>query len=491
MSLDTFHREIISDSGPGGDIEHATSVLRKIFGFSSLRPHQVEVLESFLKGQDTLAVIPTGGGKSMCYALPAMMGEGVGIVISPLIALIRDQVIKFRKVGIPAAALDSMQSPEEKKQVVDALRQGVVKLLIISPERFALPRFRDFIKTLPLRFVAVDEAHCISQWGSNFRPEYRKLGEYLKDLSPSIPRLALTATATKKVREDILTYLNLRNPSKILKAPMRDNLRISVEKESRVEDAEISLVDKVWRTEGQGIVYAGTRKKVEQLTRRLKEAGLSAAAYHAGLSSAQREKAQQQFIAGSVKAVVATNAFGLGIDKNDIRFVHHFGLPGSLENYVQEIGRAGRDDNLADCDLVYTSRDYHIQKFVIEKSHPPISTLRKCFDIFCDLMEGASEIESSDLYKSVSVKTMIDHDEIVSSVDLLVKEGFLSRRGFSGYSGFDGEVTLSFGDTEKISEFFSEYPKRRKAAMTRLDSMMVYAGSGDLREQVLRRYFLD
>jgi ATP-dependent DNA helicase RecQ len=491
LTTELFHREIYPENGTGGDIDHATSALRKVFGFSSLRPHQVEVLEQFLKGQDTLAVIPTGGGKSMCYALPAMMGEGVGIVISPLIALIRDQVIKFRKVGIPAAALDSMQSPEEKRQVVDALKQGVVKLLIISPERFALPRFREFLKSLSLRFVAVDEAHCISQWGSNFRPEYRKLGEYLEDLPFSIPRLALTATATKKVREDILTYLNLRDPAKILKAPMRENLRISVDKESKVDDAEISLVDRVWKSDGQGIVYAGTRKRVEQLARRLREAGLSATAYHAGLSPAMRESAQKAFIEGSVKVVVATNAFGLGIDKNDIRFVHHYGLPGSLENYVQEIGRAGRDDKLADCDMVFTSRDYHVQKFVIEKSHPPVSTLKKCFEIFGDLLEHNSEVESEDLYKTVSVKSMIEREEIISGVETLVKEGFLNRKGFGGYSNFDSDVRFSLGECDKISDFFKEYPKRKSAALTRLDSMMVYAGAGDLREQVLKRYFLD
>ncbi|MDB2447072.1 ATP-dependent DNA helicase [bacterium] len=491
MTTELFHKEITSESGSGGDIDHATSVMRKIFGFSSLRPHQEEVLEHFLKGEDTLAVIPTGAGKSMCYALPAMMGDGVGVVISPLIALIRDQVIKFRKVGIPAAALDSMQSPEQKRQVVDALRQGSVKLLVISPERFALPRFRSFLKELQVRFVAVDEAHCISQWGSNFRPEYRKLGEYLEDFPSSIPRLALTATATKRVREDILKYLNLRNPAKILKAPMRANLRISVEKESKVDDAEISLVDKVWKSEGQGIVYAGTRKKVEQLSRRLREAGISATAYHAGLSNAMRESSQKAFIEGSVKVVVATNAFGLGIDKNDIRFVHHFGLPGSLENYVQEIGRAGRDEEFADCDMVYTSRDYHIQKFVIDKSHPPVSTLKKCFEIFTDLMGDNSEVSAEDLYKTVSVKSMIENEEIKSGVDTLVKEGFLSRRGFGGYSSFDNDVQLSFGDYEKIADFFKEYPKRKVAAMTRLDSMMVYAGAGDLREQVLKRYFLD
>lgn len=491
MSKLEYHREIKSEVGVGGDIEHATKALREIFGFSSLRPHQVEVLEHFLKGDDTLAVIPTGGGKSMCYVLPAMMGEGVGIVISPLIALIRDQVIKFRKAGVPAAALDSMQTPEEKRQVVDALKQGVVKLLIISPERFALPRFRQFLNDLTVRFVAVDEAHCISQWGSNFRPEYRKLGEYLQDLPRSVPRLALTATATKKVREDILNYLQLRNPAKILKAPMRANLRISVEKESKVEDAQISLVDKVWKSEGQGIIYAGTRKKVEQLSRSLRDAGISVASYHAGLSSAARESAQQSFIAGKVKVVVATNAFGLGIDKNDIRFVHHFGLPGSLEGYVQEIGRAGRDGEQADCDLVYTSRDFHVQKFVIDKSHPPVATLKKCFETFTELLGDNSEVESEDLYKTVAVRTMIDHEEIVSAADTLAKEGFFSRRGFGGYYSGTSSLSFSLGETEKIADFFKEYPKRKQGAMTRLESMSVYAGAGDLREQVLKRYFLD
>lgn len=486
-----FHSEILPSQGKAsGDIEHATSVLRAVFGYSGLREHQKEVLESFLKGQDTLAVIPTGAGKSMCYALPSMMGEGVGIVISPLIALIRDQVIKFRSVGIPAAAIDSLQTPEQKQQVVNGLRSGAIKLLIISPERFALEKFRLFLKSLTIRFVAVDEAHCISQWGSNFRPEYRKLGEYLTDFPKGIPRLALTATATKQVRADILEYLDLRSPTQILKAPTRDNLRVSVEKESKVEDAEISLTDKIWKAHGQGIVYAGTRKKVEILTKKLNSSGIQAAPYHAGLHSSIREKSQQAFIEGTVKVVVATNAFGLGIDKNDIRFVHHFGLPGSLENYVQEIGRAGRDGNYADCDLVYTTRDYHVQKFVIEKSHPPLSSLKKCFEVYFEKTSASDGLTRDQLCLAVQKSTHIDVEEIKAAVETLIKEGFLLRDRSSGFSSYDADFNVLAGRLNEIDVFWREYPERRKAALSRLDSMMVYAGAGHHRSEVLKRYFI-
>lgn len=487
LATEEFYREIGPESGTGSSLDHATYVLRRLFGYSSLRPNQIEVLEPFLSGRDTVAVIPTGAGKSMCYVLPAMMGPGLGVVISPLIALIRDQVIKFRQAGIPAAAIDSMQSMEEKKQVTDALRAGIVKLLIISPERFALQGFRNFLTKLSLRFVAVDEAHCISQWGSNFRPEYRKLGKYLEDLPSSLPRLALTATATNKVRKDILNHLRLRDPAKIIKTPMRDNLRISVERESKLDDAEVSLVHKVWKAQGQGIVYTGTRKKVGKLLKALLSAGISADGYHAGLSHVQRESAQRAFIDGTVKVMVATNAFGLGIDKNDIRFVHHYGLPASLENYVQEIGRAGRDGEDAECDVVYTSKDYHIQKFVIDKSHPPLATLRKCVES----LEERQDIDLNEICRIVTSKSMIDREEILSSMDTLVKEGFVTKRGSRGYFTLDSEVCFSLGNIDKIDEFYLEYPNRKKSAMTRLESMLVYAGSGSLRERVLKRYFLD
>lgn len=491
MQVQLFHKNVVVDTSSGSGVDHATALLREVFGYSSLRPHQIEVLEQFLTGRDTLAVLPTGGGKSMCYVLPALMGEGLGVVISPLIALIRDQVIKYRKVGVPAAAIDSHQTPEQKWQVMDALRSGRVKLLFVSPERFALPRFREFLKSLSLRFVAVDEAHCVSQWGANFRPEYRKIGEYLDEFAPGLPRLALTATATKRVREDILDFLALRDPAKILKTPMRENLRIGVDKESNVEACEISMIDKVYRLDGQGIIYAGTRKKVESLTSKLRQAGIEALSYHAGLSARVREQGLSSFISGQAKVVVATNAFGLGIDKNDIRFVHHYGLPGSLENYVQEIGRAGRDGLPAECDMVYTSRDYHVQKFVIDKSHPPVSSIVKCYESLSDFFDEQSDVSRDELVEYVGASSKIDAGELTASVDTLIKEGFAARVRSGEFSSFQEDFKLAPGDSTNWTAFLKDYPLRKRLALERLDSMVVYAGAGKHRDQVLQRYFVD
>ena len=465
-------------------IATAQDLARRVFGFHGLRLDQVDVLKEVLAGRDTLAVLPTGSGKSLTFAIPALMGPGIVVVISPLVALIRDQVIKFRKIGIAAAAFDSQQTPEQKKQVVDALRAGRVKLLFISPERFSYPRFRDFLQSLNIVLFAIDEAHCISQWGFNFRPEYRKLGDYLDAIPLRIPRLALTATATKKVRGDILETLRLKNPAVILKNPVRSNLEIGVFRTPKVELALELLVAKIWECTGQGIVYAGTRQKVEDLTKRLSEEGMKAKAYHAGLSSDQRALAQREFLSGEARVIVATNAFGLGVDKADIRFVHHMGLTQSLEQYLQEIGRAGRDGGFAHCSLVYTTRDYHIQKFIIEKSHPLPAVLKKSFEIARDY--GMEEYSSFDFFKRLMSMSHFSKEEAETSIELLIKEGYLSRVPTA-----HGDWRIQATNRDGLEDFFSGYGERRTSALHRLDTMFHFVASGSQRAKFVETYFND
>ncbi len=465
-------------------IEAAQDLARRVFGFNGLRVDQVDVLREILSGRDTLAVLPTGSGKSLTFAIPALMGSGIVVVISPLVALIRDQVIKFRKIGIAAAAFDSQQSPEQKKQVVDALRAGRVRLLFISPERFSYPRFRDFLQSLNIVLFAIDEAHCISQWGFNFRPEYRKLGEYLDAIPKRIPRLALTATATKKVRSDILETLRLKDPAVILRNPVRSNLEIGVYRTPKVEQALDLLVAKIWECTGQGIVYAGTRQNVENITRRLREESIQVKAYHAGLSSEQRSLAQRDFLSGDARVVVATNAFGLGVDKSDIRFVHHLGLTQSLEQYLQEIGRAGRDGGFANCSMVYTTRDYHIQKFIIEKSLPEPAILKKAYEMARDY--GMEEYSSFDFLKRAMMTSHLSKDNIETSLDLLIKEGYLARVPTA-----HGDYRIQVVEKEGIENFFSGYFERRAATLHRLDTMFHFVASGSQRSKFVETYFID
>jgi ATP-dependent DNA helicase RecQ len=462
----------------------ANDVARRVFGFQGLRFDQVEVLKEVFLGRDALAVLPTGSGKSLIYALPALMSPGLTVVVSPLIALIRDQVVKFRKLGIGAAAFDSHQNQEQKIQVVNALRQGKVKLLFVSPERIALERFREFLCSLDIRLIALDEAHCISQWGFNFRPEYRKLGEYLDALPRNIPRLALTATATRKVREDILDSLRLRNPAVLVRNPVRENLETGVYRVAKVEEALQLLVHKTWECTGQGIIYAGTRQRVEEVSKRLVSEGMTARSYHAGLSTYERASTQHEFSSGHTRIVVATNAFGLGIDKSDIRFVHHFGLTQCLEQYLQEIGRAGRDGGFAKCNLIYTTKDYHIQKFLIEKSFPQSASLKRVYEVVQDF--GLLEYSSFEFMKKLTSITNLSKEDGNTCLDVLTREGWILQ-----VPTIHGDYRLRLAEVEGFEAFLEIYSQRRLSAISRLETMFHYVSSGSHRSQFINHYFFD
>ncbi len=338
--------------------------LQYYFGHESFREQQEEVIDAILNHQDLLMILPTGGGKSLCYQLPSLMMNGVTVVISPLLALMHDQVVALRSSGIPSAMLSSMQSLEESRQIEQQLRQNQIKLLYVSPERLMNEYFLNFLLDLNINFFVVDEAHCVSEWGHEFREHYRMLSQ-LKISFPNTTIAAFTATATQAVQDDILNNLNLRNPKVIRGSLFRKNLTITAQ--HRQTDGRRQLVNFLKEHSNEaGIVYTFSRKQSEAVATYLKKQGFKAEAYHAGLPTDIKNRVYADFVADEVEIVVATIAFGMGIDKSNIRFVVHMNLPKTLENYYQEIGRAGRDGLDATTLLLFSNVDIVQQKSFIE-----------------------------------------------------------------------------------------------------------------------------
>jgi len=330
-------------------------VLKQVFGHTGFRPLQQEAVEAALQGRDLLMILPTGGGKSLCYQLPAVMKEGVTVVVSPLLALMHDQVRALKLQGICAEMIGSMQSPSEIGEVVERLRRGELKLLYIAPERFSAYGFMDLLESVPVASFVIDEAHCVSEWGHEFRADYRRLG-LLKERFPHVPVAAFTATATAEVAEDIVRQLGLRDPVRLRGSVYRENLLIRAE--PRAGDGKRQLTDFLEGFKGEsGIVYTFTRNAAEKLGGYLKERGFRAAVYHAGLSKEERQAAYHAFVHDEAEVIVATVAFGMGIDKSNIRYVVHTSMPKTLENYYQEIGRAGRDGLPSETLLLYSAAD--------------------------------------------------------------------------------------------------------------------------------------
>jgi len=361
--------------------------LKAYFGFDRFLPLQEEIITKVLAKRDTLVLMPTGGGKSLCYQLPALRLKGLTLVVSPLIALMKDQVDGLRADGVPAGLLNSTLAAQEANQVQDQARQGKIKILYVAPERLALPGFQRFLQSLDVSLIAIDEAHCISEWGHDFRPDYRNLKSLRRDF-PGVPVIALTATATEPVREDIVNQLGLDKPEIFISSFNRPNLTYTIQPKAEPLGSLLHLLEK--HQGGSAIIYRFSRKATEETALELSERGFSALPYHAGLERDLRRETQEKFIRDQVQIVVATIAFGMGIDKPDVRLVVHYDLPKTVEGYYQETGRAGRDGLPSDCVLFYSYGDRSKQEYFIsqieddderEKAHNKLDQVL----VLCDL----------------------------------------------------------------------------------------------------------
>ncbi|PSB55452.1 RecQ family ATP-dependent DNA helicase, partial [Chamaesiphon polymorphus] len=350
-------------------LEHA---LKHYFGYDEFRSGQREIITTALANRDLLVVMPTGGGKSLCFQLPALLKNGVTIVVSPLIALMQDQVQLLANNGIPATFLNSSITTEERRERAAAIYNGEIKLLYLAPERLNQEFISNFLidlhQEVGIAGFAIDEAHCVSEWGHDFRPDYRKLAQ-LRHYFPKVPWLGLTATATDRVRSDIINQLELREPHVHIASFNRPNLYYEVRRKTTAPYKE--LLAQVKQSEGAGIIYCLSRKKVDELTTKLKQDGIKVVPYHAGLDGETRTKNQNSFIRDDVKVIVATVAFGMGINKPDVRFVIHYDLPRNIEGYYQESGRAGRDGEPAHCTLYFGMGDIKTIEYLIAQKIDP------------------------------------------------------------------------------------------------------------------------
>ncbi len=400
------------------------SVLEQYFGFHGFLEGQEEVVRQILSGQDGLVVMPTGGGKSLCFQLPALCMEGVALVVSPLIALMKDQVDGLIQKGVPATMINSTLSYAEQRERISRIRSGEFKLIYIAPERFRSESFMQALGEVEIALFAVDEAHCLSQWGHDFRPDYIRLGHALQKLgSPQC--VAFTATATPVVRQDILTVLGLRQPFEIVQGFSRPNLSLAitlVEKQTQ----KYQRIQQIIAQHKTGIIYCATRKRVEEVSEMLHSWGVSSIAYHGGMNDQQREQTQEIFIRKQADVAVATNAFGMGIDRSDVRFVIHFEIPGSVEAYYQEAGRAGRDGEAAVCEMLFNYADTRTQDFFIEGANPSYTVISAIYQYLQNQANLDFEvIESLDaISKGAKVKNGMSTG---SALGILVKHGLIER----------------------------------------------------------------
>ncbi|AKD05217.1 RecQ family ATP-dependent DNA helicase [Pontibacter korlensis] len=404
------------------DIHH---ILKTYWGYDTFRPLQEEIVRSVLAGQDTLALLPTGGGKSICFQVPAMALEGICLVITPLIALMKDQVENLKKRGIPAVAVYSGMSRREIDVALDNCVYGGIKFLYLSPERLLTDLFQERVKRMKVALLAVDEAHCISQWGYDFRPPYLQLAE-LRDTLPDVPVIALTATATEAVRQDIQEKLKFPKPNVFQKSFARANLSYSC---IATEDKTNRLLEVLQRMQGQSIVYVRSRRQTVEMAKLLQSRRIPAAAYHAGLKFEERSAVQQLWVEDKVRVMVATNAFGMGIDKPDVRLVVHLDLPESLEAYYQEAGRAGRDELYAYATILVGPNDVADLQRKVEEAHPPVEFIRRvyqCLANYYQLATGSGQFSSfdfelADFAKQYKLKPLETHH----AIKRLESEGYL------------------------------------------------------------------
>ena len=452
------------------------------FGITRLRPGQKEVIDCVLAGRDTLAILPTGGGKSLCYQVPALIMPGTTVVVSPLISLMKDQVEKLEEAGVAAEQVNSSLSEAEEGQALRNILRARSEIVFVTPERLQDEDFIADLQKLHIDLFVVDEAHCISQWGHDFRPAFTNLDHAIRPLGRP-PILALTATATEEVARDIAQQLGMRQPKIINNGIYRSNLHYQVMHVTNEDEKLSAAVQLVREHEGAGIIYAATVKAVEALYEELKAAGEHVARYHGKLPAGQRKENQERFMSGEARIMVATNAFGMGIDKPDTRFVIHYQLPANLEAYYQESGRAGRDGMEAKCILLYFAQDKRVQQFFLAKYVPELEELKAAYDMLGELSAQDREAHIDDLRKRLREPAT---GKVKVALNLL-KEAGLVRQARNGALRLTGK-TADADMLENILQVCEERIDHEKEALERMEG---YAQSGFCRWQVLMTYFGD
>lgn len=469
--------------------------LRRHFGFGAFRPGQERVVRAVLEGRDALVVMPTGSGKSLCFQLPALLMRGTTLVVSPLIALMKDQVDALAARRIPATFLNSSLSADESVSRLAQLRMGHYKLVYVAPERFRNPRFLEALRETPLAMLAVDEAHCISSWGHDFRPDYLHLGEVVAAFPPSVRLMAVTATATDAVREDIVRHLRLGQggraaPEVLVTGFERPNLSLNVTR-VRTHGEKLERLLQIIEFFRAGIVYCATRRMVERVQGLLAAHGVRALAYNGALEDAERTRVQDAFMRREAPVVVATNAFGMGVDRPDIRFVVHWDVPGSLEAYYQEVGRAGRDGAYAWCELLFNYADVRTQEFFIESANPPAEQVYELYAAIrnaCAQGEGGEATlppegwaERAGLKSPLTVRALIA---------LFERNGLLTRVRRVG-SPHSTLTVPKESDLPALERICSALAHKEAAERDRLRDLLDYVDARGCRHRFLLAYFGD
>jgi ATP-dependent DNA helicase RecQ len=455
-------------------------LMQGTFGLDSFRPGQEAVIRSIVEGRDTIAVMPTGAGKSLCYQLPALHLPGTTVVVSPLIALMKDQTDKLIALGVKARQVNSAVDAAELRSALEALETGEVEFVFATPERLEDPDFIRILKKNPIDLFVVDEAHCLSDWGHDFRPAFLGLGAAIKSVG-SPPVLALTATATERVLEDIARSLGLRDAATINLGIFRPNLHYEVRHTPNDIAKQQQLVRILRELDGSGIVYCATVKNCELVTRLLESEGLSAGMYHGRLAAARRRETQDRFMSGDLKVIVATNAFGMGIDKQDMRFVVHYDMPGSLESYYQESGRAGRDGEPAACILLYRVEDRRTHQYFMGGKYPGAEDILAVRNALRELGGEEQPVAISALQAQAS---MTAKSKLRSVLTVMKDVGMVREQRGSRFRLIDTDASGA-----RLEDVARQYASRKDADKEKLERMASYAQSGLCRWKVLLDYF--